>query len=281
MLAYVVRELVQRKVVTILCYHKLDPVTADRHLKLLRRKYNIISLRDYLELRHKPASAAPGKALILTFDDGHQMQYSLKPVLEKHRVPVTSFICSGITGTNRHFWFETPMSDRELARLKTVSDMDRAERLEQLGFSETREYPARQALSWQEVEDMKAVVDFQSHSVFHPILPCCSETRSAREIAGSKTDLEGRLGSDIYAIAYPNGSHSPREVAFARDAGYQCGLTLDFGFNTGKTPTFQLKRIVMTDDAGPDELLVRASGVWDWLKHAMKHIQRVRCCAQS
>jgi peptidoglycan/xylan/chitin deacetylase (PgdA/CDA1 family) len=264
---YFVREVVQRRRVTILVYHKLPPETAKRHFAALRRMYNIISLADYLAYRDDASKHLPPKPLIVTFDDGHQGNYALKPILEKHGIRVTLFLCSGLVGTNRHFWFETEMSESVRQGLKHVSDEERLEVLATLGFSETAEQSTRQALSASEIEDMKPVVDFQSHTVYHPLLPQCSEPRAFDEISRSKIQLENNFGLSIYALAYPNGDYSSREIAAARQSGYQCALSLDHGFNSRETPPFQLKRICINDDASLTELVVKASGVWGLLKH--------------
>jgi poly-beta-1,6-N-acetyl-D-glucosamine N-deacetylase len=263
---YFIREVLQRRRVTILVYHKLPPETADRHFAALRRRYNIISLAEYLAYRTDAHKQLPPKPLIMTFDDGHRGNYALKPLLEKHGVRVTLFLCSGLVDTNRHFWFETEMSNNVRQGLKRVADEERLEVLSGLGFSETAEQPTRQALSASEIEDMKPVVDFQSHTVYHPLLPQCSDLRAFDEISHSKRQLEDKFGLSIHALAYPNGDYSTREIAAAEKSGYQCALTLDHGFNSRETPAFQLKRICINDDAGLNELIVKASGLWGFLK---------------
>src|SRR5262249_52809892 len=104
--------------------------------------------------------------------------------------------------------------------------------------------------------------DFQSHTVFHPILPSCTPERARREIVESKEILERQYGLKIYALAYPNGDHSDRDVELLRVAGYSCGLTMIAGFNDWKTDPFRLRRFAVSDDAGLNELIVKSSGLW-------------------
>jgi poly-beta-1,6-N-acetyl-D-glucosamine N-deacetylase len=269
-LPYVIREVVQRGRVTIIVYHKLSPDAAERHFEALLQKYDIISLAEYLDSRTGIHNQLPLKPLIVTFDDGHKSNYDLKPIFEKHKIPVTVFLCSGVVGTNRHFWFETEMSEPLRQSLKHVPDEERIEVLARLGFSEMTEQATRQALSVREIEEMKPLVDFQSHTIYHPLLPQCSDSRAFREVADSKTQLEQKFGLCIKALAYPNGNYSPREIEVAKKSGYQCALSLDSGFNSRKTPAFQLKRICINDDAGVDELFVKASGLWGFLKNFMR-----------
>ncbi|MFZ0771035.1 MAG: polysaccharide deacetylase family protein [Candidatus Sulfotelmatobacter sp.] len=266
-LPFLIREFFQRRWVTIIVYHRIDPETADRHFSALRRRYNIIRLVDYVAYRTDARKSLPPKPLIVTFDDGHKSNYALKPIFEKHGIRPTSFLCSGLVGTRRHYWFDTRMNEGERQSLKLVSDQDRLETLARLGFSETAELATRQAMSAGEIEEMKPRIDFQSHTVYHPLLPQCSASRSAVEISDSKTELTNKFGLSIYALAYPNGDYTSREVAAAAASGYTCALTLDHGFNSRTTPPFQLKRICINDDASVDELLVKASGIWGFLKN--------------
>jgi peptidoglycan/xylan/chitin deacetylase (PgdA/CDA1 family) len=270
MIPFLIRELLQTKTVTIIAYHTLGPEMAEAHFGALQGRYNFISLRDYMEAVNGGSfKKHPAKALIVTFDDGHKISYRLKPVLEKYRIPATFFLCSGIVGTNRHFWFSTEMSNKDRQSLKVVEDGERLEILNRLEFSETKEFESPEALSRAEIEEMKTIADFQSHTVFHPILPRCSTERATREIAQSKVDLEKAFDLQVYALAYPNGDYTQREIEAAQKAGYKCALTLDLGFNSDRTPLFQLKRICVNDDAGVDELLVKISGLWGFVKQRL------------
>jgi peptidoglycan/xylan/chitin deacetylase (PgdA/CDA1 family) len=269
---YLLRELAQRNRVTILVYHKLPAEIADRDFNALRRRYNFITLADYMAARADRSRPLPLKPLIVTFDDGHKSNYALKPIFEKYGIRPTLFLCSGLADTNRHFWYEIEMDESLRQSLKHVSDEERLETLAGLGFSETAEQADRQALSASEIEDMKPVVDFQSHTVYHPLLPQCSSARAAVEISESKLELGNKFGLSIYALAYPNGDYSAREIAAAEASGYRCAMTLENGSNTRDTPAFQLKRICISDDASLDELIVKASGLWGFLKNRTRNV---------
>jgi len=269
MVPYVIREIIQRNKVTILMFHEVDPQAFDRHIRVLKARYNIISLKSFLE-----TSDLPPKPLIITLDDGHLSNYQLLPVIQKHRIPVTIFVCSGILGTNRHFWFDTGLPYEELEQLKHLDNDERLRRMEGIGFNETREYPDRQALSDDELLEMMEYVDFQAHTVFHPILPMCSDDRSRYEICQCKQDLESSYGLSVYALSYPNGDYSEREKKFAKDSGYRCAVTVDYEFNTAKTDPFELKRIYVGGNAGKDELITKASGLWIPFHKAKKMLMK-------
>jgi len=274
-LPFLVRELLQRRAVTIVVYHALPADLADLHFGALRRRYNIISLSEYLAARiNGTADRLPGKALIITFDDGHRSNYELMSLLEKHRIPITIFLCSGIVGTHRHYWWSHAQDPAQAQSLKALPDQQRVEVLQGKGHSDTREYETRQSLSRSEIAEMKGAVDFQSHTVFHPVLPACSDEKAAREIVESKQTLEDEHGLRICALAYPNGDYSDREIRLLRKAGYTCGLTLDAGYNDSKTDLFCLRRVPLPDDAGLDELLVKTSGLWAYLQALGSRVRR-------
>ena len=266
-LPLILREIWQRNRATIVVYHALQPARADAHFGALRRRYNVTSLSAFLAARSSQTTERlPRKALIITLDDGHRSNYSLGSVLKKHRLPVTIFLCSGIVGTNRHYWWLHTNNSGEAQALKALPDEQRIQALLRKGHADRREYETRQSLSRDEIAEMKFAVDFQSHTVFHPILPACSIERARWEVVESKEALEREYGLKIYALAYPNGDYSDREVGLLQDAGYTCGLTSDAGFNDSATDPFRLRRVTLLDDAGVNEVIVKTSGLWALLK---------------
>jgi poly-beta-1,6-N-acetyl-D-glucosamine N-deacetylase len=263
---FLLRELIQRKWVTILCWHNPTPEMMADHIHRLQRHYNIISLRQYIEWRQGRSEVAiPPKALVITLDDGHLGNYYLEPVVRSMAVPITIFLCSAIVGTHRHYWWTAVSSANEIEILKRIPDDQRRARLSVFGFDEYREHNERQALSSEEITVLKSAMDFQAHTRLHPVLPMCPDERVHDEIDNCKIELERDFGLEIYAFAYPNGDYSDRDVEAVRSAGFQCALTLDGGFNTSKTDPFRLRRIPVDDAANSNELIVKASGLWDFI----------------
>ncbi len=215
----------------------------------------------------------PPKSLIITIDDGHNGNYKLKPILKKYNIIATIFLCSGIVNTNRHFWWKHNIDDTNCEWLKNISDEKRLDVLKKSGFEEEKEFNYRQALSKNEIEEMKNIVDFQSHTMFHCVLPNCSDERAYKEISQSKKDLERNYGLETYALSYPNGDYSDREISMAKKAGYECGITVDAGFNSQNTDIFRLKRMSIRDDADINELLVKVSGFWWYIIGIFKNMK--------
>ena len=245
--------------------HDISPRAAEQAFLFWNKNYNIISFSDYLKAR-KNKQKLPPKSLILTFDDGHKGNYKLLPLIEQFKIPVTIFLCSSIAGTNRRFWFLNKNIDAD--RLKEIPDDDRLERLKQSGFEQKKEYPDRQALSTDEIEDMKKspFIDFQSHTKFHPVLTRCSAEKTVDEIDGSKKELEEKFRLSINGFAYPNGNYDDHIVKIVKQSGYTYALTTNAGYNSLKTDLFMLRRFSVNDSENIDEIVVKTSGAWGMMK---------------
>lgn len=271
-LPFLFREVLQRRRVSILVFHDITPPAADRAFAYLVKHYNVISLRRYVDAcLGKPGDPIPPKAVVVTFDDGHRGNHELLPLLKRYGIPATIFLCAGIVGTNRHYWFSKDHPDIDRESLKKRPTAERLALLEEVGFAPTREYPAPEALDRAQIEDLATVADMQSHTVFHPCLTRCTDREARREIEEARETLRRNYGFDIWALAYPNGDHSERIVNMTRNAGYECGLTLDFGFNSLGSDLFRLKRIDPNDADTLDEFVVKSSGVWDAIKMWLLH----------
>lgn len=262
---FIIRNTFQKRKVCIAVYHKINENIAEKHFRVLSLKYNIISLKQFVNAYYKnELEKLPDRSLIITFDDGYSSVYNLATLFEKYNIEPCVFLCSSLINTNKHFWFEE-CNYSEIEDLKKLNDSDRIEKLKNSGFIETTEYPGRQLLNLNEINETKQIIDFQSHSLSHPILPYCSNEKSEKEIFQSKIELE-KIIPEIFAFAYPNGDYSEREIEFVKKAGYKAALTVDKGFNSSKTDIFRLKRLNIGDEDSIDKCIVKASGFWDFFR---------------
>ncbi len=240
----------------------------DTILPELKQRYNIIPFSQYIDAMDDHTHKLPARSLVLTFDDGWASNYELLPVIEKHRVPVTIFLMAGIMDTKRHPWF-SKMTDKNVKQeIKTISDSERVALLKRKGFEETLEFEEPMVMNGTEIRAMQAseLVEFASHTLFHPILPRCTDAKAAREISLSKQYIEAITGATCRLLSFPNGEYSERDIRLCKKAGYKAAVTLDVGFNTLNTDPFRLKRISVPDGGSLSELLVKTSGVWAWIK---------------
>jgi peptidoglycan/xylan/chitin deacetylase (PgdA/CDA1 family) len=256
------RLLFQRKYVTILTFHELTPLVAEKFFLYLKKNYNIISLQSFFKvIENKNEYLLPKWSLVITFDDGSISNYSLLNIIVRHKIPVTIFLNSGIINSKRHYWFKY---NRELfsnKALKQISNKARLELMGQHGFRQDQEYDYPQALSKDQIIEMSKFIDMQSHTVFHPCLPKCEKAEAEFEIINCKKNLESEYGFDINAIAFPNGDFTPREIEIVKLAGYKYSLTTKNGYNSTFADPFKLKRLDPGHTDNFDEFVVKSSGL--------------------
>ena len=186
-----IREIFQRKNVTILLYHDISVDNAALHFSYLKKNYNIISLQDFITAhKNKKVKDLPIKSLIITLDDGHRNNYKLLPLIKSMNIPITIFLCSHIVASNRHYWFKYKTKVISIEKIKKMENKKRLELLKKEGFNQEKEFNKRMTLSYNEIIEMSKYVDFQSHSMFHPCLPYCTDEESKNEITNSKIELE-------------------------------------------------------------------------------------------
>ena len=177
-----------------------------------------IRLDAALELLRRPVS---GHYVCVTFDDGYRDNLlAAAPVLAEHGIPATIFLPSRIIDGELPFhWYADPPP----------------------------------ALSWQEVAELLAggLVDVQSHTLTHPLLPQVDDARSRQEIVASKLEIERHVPYALTSFCYPAGLYGPREVEFVREAGYAAAVTTNPGVNAGGGDLLQLRRTLIY---GADDL---------------------------
>src|SRR3990172_4441414 len=126
--------------VPILLYHRFGPVASDSmtvtssvfesHLGYLQDNgYTVIPLRMLMDYYLRKGPPPPPKSVVITADDGHRSVYTdMFPLIKKYHVPITLFL------------YPSAISN------------------------------APYAITWGRLREMKkaGLVDFQSHSYWHP-----------------------------------------------------------------------------------------------------------------
>ncbi len=260
-----------RRRVTILLYHDPKPERFARHLAYLTQHYHVVSYPDMAAaLAAGDTGLLPPRALVITMDDGHRGNAALGRHCAAFGVRPMLFVCSGIVATARQFWWQSDAARKlGIARLKSLPDAQRRAELAAEGWHETQEHPERSALSREELQSLRAVMDIGAHTRFHPILPQADADGARAEIAGCKADLEALLGEEVRHFAYPNGDYGPREAALVREAGYATARTTQTGFNTAATDPYRLKILPSPDDASLWWLRAQLSGLPGLLRRAL------------
>jgi peptidoglycan/xylan/chitin deacetylase (PgdA/CDA1 family) len=265
---WLLRHTLQQKRTTILMFHHPEVDFFDQALTALKKRYNIIPFSLFLESLRDQAIKLPKRSLILTFDDGWISNFTLLPVLQKHKAPVTIFLMAGIADTMHQPWFYVTKDRTFKESLKNMSDSTRIAALKRFGFEESRKFEERIILNREEIKVMQdsELVEFGSHTLTHPILPRCSDSKAAKEIQLSKEKTEALTGKPCSIFSFPNGEYSERDIRICKKTGYEAAVTLDAGYNSKKTDPFKLKRVSVPDNGTISELLVKASGTWAFFK---------------
>ncbi len=133
------------------------------------------------------------RAALLTFDDGYRsLLEHAAPLLHERSLPAVAFVPTAFVGR--------------------TSEWD-----------EGTHEPPEPICSWDELRQLQALgVSVQSHGVTHRGVSRLSREELDDELAGSKTELEGELGTLVDLFAFPYGDAGGDEVRPALvQAGYR------------------------------------------------------------
>ena len=189
-----------------------------------------IRLDRALELLRRPVS---GRYICVTFDDGYRDNLvAAAPVLAELEIPATVYLPSRIIdGAETFHWYDDPPP----------------------------------ALTWDEVGELLAdgLVDVQSHTRTHPLLPQVDDARSREEIALSKLEIERHVPYALTSFCYPAGLYGPREVEYVREARYAAAVTTNPGVNAGGGDLLELRRTLIYGADDMRTFVAKLDGVLD------------------
>jgi len=240
----------------------------EMQMRTLREEFNPISLqglREYLDNNVE----LPERSCLVTFDDGWLDNYEIAwPILNKYQIPaVVCLPCNFMSGDSM-FWQEE-MLMHLTSFLRSGNSMDTTTLSGVLGIDirtkdpdidDIRDFvlaqkPLRQEeireklqeiknlsspervkghynkyISWDQAMEMQSGgISFASHALTHRILTRLSSEGICTELVESKRVLTEQLGTEIAAVAYPNGDHDDRVLSQAHAAGYSIGFSTRSG----------------------------------------------------
>jgi glycosyltransferase involved in cell wall biosynthesis/peptidoglycan/xylan/chitin deacetylase (PgdA/CDA1 family) len=215
--------------VVILMYHALAPRGEPasryilparrfaRQLRWLRRRgYTVLGLDEYVRYRLEH-TLPPPRSVVITLDDA----YADNAELRRHGLTATIFAVS--------------------RRMGGLND-----------WSPGAEVQGRQLMTWEQAAELRRDgIEFGAHTRTHASLPGLAPEELADEIAGSRRDLEARLGP-IRHFAYPYGRLDDAAVRAVEEAGFASACGIEEGRNSPGTPAFALRRVEIH---GTDSLL--------------------------
>ena len=241
--------------VVVIMYHSvggnalmsLDPVIFNEHMELLRERFSkIITIH---ELALTTDQIIEWTACI-TFDDGFSDNYDIVlPILHRHGLSATFFICSGfvegeydITKHSQHYYGLRP-----------------------LGWNQIRELASER-------------MEIGAHTHSHPLLANLPTRLQCEEIYHSKCLIEAKLSQAVHSFAIPFGNRGTYTHETLDLAARQFQACCTTHFSTNPSLLRRHKNMLLLDRIAPlpnesiktfeNQLL----GHWD----AMKWLQRSR-----
>jgi peptidoglycan/xylan/chitin deacetylase (PgdA/CDA1 family) len=245
-----------------------------RHLMWLRRRYRIVSLREWLAAGFL-AGGERRDTIALTFDDGLDVTFRcVYPLLAESGTPATFFVSTSHLEHGPLLWFNvinalcfegvyrelrvgdsilplrTPGEKRSarhtLGRMAVASGDVRS-----FGESLALSHPLPEVVT-REYEGMTHeqlavcgrddLIDIGAHTMSHPLLGQLDDERHADEVVACREILHGLSGKPVPYFAYPGGDYTPGTLGYIRNAGYEAAFcTIPRGL--GEEEKFEIGRI--------------------------------------
>ncbi len=206
--------------------YRVTPEAFEEQLTHLRANgyYGIdfAHLRDAVRT-HRPL---PGRAVLITFDDGYQDFFDHAwPLLRDYDFPATVFAVTDLVGTTSSW------------------DARYGEPAELMGWDELRHL-------------RRNGIEIGSHTASHRSLTSMRSHEILAQERRCRDTLSEELGSDITAMAYPYGMYDQRVTSLLRQAGYDMAVTTQGWLATVWHDPMLLPRV---DVAGHDGIDVFAA----------------------
>lgn len=242
----------------------------DAHISWLKRKYKLVSLKDYLQA-HTPRDP---RLMAITLDDGHGPTYDCaREVALKYQAPMTIFVstCQIDDGpliwgmyinalTTEHAYKEITVDGLTLDLRTSKSRIQSRQHLLEWAMSQddiassvaslAAKYPLPEeivahyrGMSSAQLRNAaeEGLVDIESHTVTHPFLANLSRQDILDELTTSKQTLESITGKAIDFIAYPSGNYNSDVIEASKEAGYTAGFAV-YSQNRWN-PDFEIPRL--------------------------------------
>lgn len=213
--------------VPILTYHYIRTVSAEEDPLGYRLSVPPAEFGNQLEaFKHRGyetitlkdfyAGRVNERSIILTFDDGYRDFYKeAYPVLRRRGERAVAFVTTGF------------LNDKESRYL--TDEMVR--------------------------ELHGAGIEIGAHTVTHANLAAITPEKLRTELLESRFRLEELIGDRVTSVAYPSGKHSDDVLRLSAFAGYNLGVTTEYGAATLRDDVLRLPRINVTGGMPVDELL--------------------------
>ena len=271
-----------REGIRILAYHDVENEAAfSEQMHHLAGHYSPVSAGEVVAAV-RDGRPLPRLPVWVTFDDGYPgVIERAQPVLDRHGIRATLFVCPGVVGTEHPFWWTVvraavaagirPRVDgREwsdvslVTHLKHRPDASRRAVVERLEAELARRglaEPARQLRREDLLAWLTAGHDVGNHTWDHPCLDQCPAEEQERQIVQAHEWLAAGLPGCSPVFAYPNGHAPSHAEAFLDRLGYGAAVGFDHRLaELGQSP-LRLSRLRVSADADLSRFRAIVSGL--------------------
>jgi peptidoglycan/xylan/chitin deacetylase (PgdA/CDA1 family) len=225
----------------ILMYHRVAPHGAEstrrwrvtpgefeEQLRFLRDGGYQATTFDAWQAARDAKKPLPGRAVILTFDDGYLDFYEhALPLLTRYAFAAYVYLVAD--------------------RVGQTSTWDRAPTGEELPL-----------MSWEQARLAQAAgITFGSHAATHPVLTDLNLVDVTREAARSRATLTRELGGPVTAFAYPHGRWDPAIAHLLGGVGFTSAVTCKPGRATFADLMVSLPRIEVRGTVSFERLVIQ------------------------
>jgi len=212
----------------------------ESQMQLVSRLARPVALSD---LNHLPAGT---HSVAVTFDDAlSSVVENAVPVLARLGIPATIFAVTESLGT-------IP------------------------AWGKTYYAPDERVMTEEQLRGLPNLISVGSHSLTHPDLATVSEETAAREIRGSREELERLLQRPITLFGFPYGSHDSTAVRICREAGYERVFTTLPSTIHGDATEFVIGRVAADPWDWALEFRMKMQGAYSWTRHVTAAKQALR-----
>lgn len=258
-----------------------DAAAFTAQMDLIRATCNVLPLAEAVERLY--SNSLPERAVCITFDDGYANNLTLAaPILKARGLPATVFVATGFLNGGR-MWNDTVIEavrqagevldlsgiglgthrlpdlaarrhaiDAIIGQIKYLDPAERPDKAAAVADRARAQLPTDLMMTDDQVKQLPGEgIGVGAHTLTHPILTRTAEKDAWREIAGSKTALEGLVGAPVQLFAYPNGrprrDYERIHVDMVRKAGFSAAVSTAWGAGHRESDRYQLPRVLPWD----------------------------------
>lgn len=218
--------------VLILAYHRvypgyhIDPETFEYQIRTLKERFVSLTLNEVVAFA-KGDFNLKKNGFAITFDDGWADNFVYAyPILKKHNVPATIFIPTNFISSKRIKKFDYLEAKSMAKAINTSSE----------------EECSSEFLTWEEISNMKPLIQIESHGHSHLHLPKNPPEKIKNDLGDSIKIITEKTGRRPKHLAWPFGEYSETALEMAKEVGFEACLTTRIGAVKRGDNLYELKR---------------------------------------